>query len=357
MKDFIKEIFEIFEPDPWPMLKKSIGELSNPPDKYKGITILNNTPMDFVTIVKALVLTKSGADVTLTISDDLPRDEKAIQYLKENNINYLMPHELKGRKFDIVLDCNAGMQGIVTATKGIAELTGSGKYKYNHVKVPVVNVDDSETKKLETFYGTADGFIRGFLQETRLDEKDIMDKIFIVYGYGKVGKGIVYGLNLLNAKVIIVDVDEDILENANKDTQIQMAINGNNAEAVKKAFKEAFCIVTTTGREGVVSKYFNRSDISKSTYLVNMGVEDEFGDKFLSEDVLYSKKPINFVLKRPTLSKFLDPIFYAHNKVVDILLDDQYSLELKNGLNPFPHNLDMRILEDWKKLHSGILIE
>lgn len=354
MKEFMKEIITKYENAEWHMLQTSVDENSDKSELFKGVSILNNTPLDYTTVLKCLALKSTGADVTVTISDNMSRVEGAIDFLKKNNLNYVPVNELKGKEFDIVLDCNGSMQGIVTAKKGIVELTGSGKYKYDNVNVPVVNVDDSETKKLETYFGTADGFVRGFLQETGLSSSDMENKIFIIYGFGKVGQGIAYGLSLLNAKVIVVDINEAILELSKKYKNVIKSIKGDNIKEIKDAFKSCFCVVTTTGITGFISKYFDREAIPRSTYLANMGAEDEFGYKFEDNEVLYSKNSLNFALKRPTLAKFLDPIFYAHNKAAEIILDKKYHNNLQSGLNPLPKDIDNIILNKWESYYSKI---
>ena len=95
-----------------------------------------------------------------------------------------------------------------------------------------------------------------------------------------------------------------------------------------------------------MSAHFSREDV-KAKHLVNMGSEDEWGAKFDAHEILNQKLAINFCLKQPTRILFLDPIFYAHNISIDLLLKQK----LPPGVCPLPQNLDLAILSRWIMSH------
>jgi adenosylhomocysteinase len=69
----------------------------------------------------------------------------------------------------------------------------------------------------------------------------------------------------------------------------------------------------------------------------------KFGFQFTDDEILCKKKPINFFISTPTMIRYLDPVFYAHNLGIDILL---YS-NLENGLHPFPGFLAEEVIQYW----------
>jgi adenosylhomocysteinase len=93
----------------------------------------------------------------------------------------------------------------------------------------------------------------------------------------------------------------------------------------------------------------SENEINSDVYLLNMGAEDEYGDKFSSERVFANKAPINFLLDAPTLIHYIDPIFFAHNKVcLNLLNSDQI------GYSPLPSELDIPLINKWSKIHGVI---
>jgi adenosylhomocysteinase len=61
---------------------------------------------------------------------------------------------------------------------------------------------------------------------------------------------------------------------------------------------------------------------------------------FKSNEILADKKPINFVLEEPTQLKYLDPVFYLHNKSIEYLITGK----------PLPPEEDKAVLKNWLDL-------
>ena len=59
--------------------------------------------------------------------------------------------------------------------------------------------------------------------------------------------------------------------------------------------------------------------IRSKALLANMGVEDEFGAGVPAGRVLEAKHPLNFILKDPTLMKYIDATMALHNEGAVIL--------------------------------------
>lgn len=311
---------------------------------YSGLKIVHNNHLTLSSICKLAPLLLSGASLTITVTDSLQASPDVIEILHEHGVNITKINDLKD-DFDILLDCGAGLANIVHPRIGAIEQTQSGKVIFEKQnRYPVISVDESYVKKLETLYGTGDGFKRAF---NCLVKEDLAGKKFVVFGYGKVGHGIVRELKKMQCSpIIIIEMDNEALNRARLENFQALSIN-EDLGSIKKHLKEAFCVITATGVPGVVSKYFSRQDISDG-YKVNMGTEDEFGENFLAEDVLANKKPLNFILEEPTLVEFLDPIFYAHNAAIDLLLTKKFAA----GFHSLPLDFDLNILLRWSKFHK-----
>lgn len=316
---------------------------------YLGLRIIYNAHMTLSSLLQIEALVASGAEVITTIGDGLRCDPLVIETLRKANVPFIPFNELQGTRCDFALDCCAKLLGRIQPTYGVVELTQTGVVKYSNTKLdyPVISVDDTKVKTIETLFGTGDGFVRGFRQAVH---SGLHHKKFVLFGYGKVGQGIVRALSGLTEKIIIIEQDKEKVQEAILAGCVAYSIA--DKEIVQRQLAEAFCVVTATGEKGMISSHFERHDIT-AKYLANMGSEDEWGDKFSVEDVLNKKSAINFCLEQPTRVLFLDPIFYAQNTALDILLKQN----LTKKVHAFPPELDLEILSAWIANHYQINLE
>lgn len=313
----------------------------------QGTKVLHNIPLTYETLVKLESLLVAGADLTVTqvkfVQSSPPPD--IVTLLDQLEINYIESHEEIAGEFDIALDCCAEVLCMpnVKITQGIVELTQSGGaiYKNANLPIPVINVDDSNLKKLEGMYGTGESFVRAFKE---ISNESIQDKLFMVFGFGKVGRGIVKYLSQHTPYIVVID---KCLETVNAAKMMgYTALHNSEQERIIEFSKEAFCLVTATGEEFALSNLLNSVHCPQA-YVANMGVADEIGSAFNHNKVLCQKTPINFTLKHPTLLHFIDPIFYAHNLGAQLLIENHFSKEY----HAFPTYLDDLIIKLWNKYH------
>ena len=324
-----------------------LEEISRPSMNLEGLKVINNTPLDMASLFKCASFLASGADLTICLDRTLPFTEEALNFLKEKKVPFFEKEDLKGTECDIVLDCNGGMIGVVEPKLGFVELTNSGKYKYDGIKKPVINVDDTETKKLETFFGTGESLVRALHELGPVSEKEFEGTKAVVFGFGKVGRGVVHGLTSVGCQVVVVDPSEEARKVAKMKPGCLEAFDPSEKEKIKFHFAQSLAVVTVTGIDGWVSKEYDKADFAGTRFLTNMGAEDEFGSKFSEDDILNKKFPVNFALKEPTLPLFLDPIFQAHNKAAQLLADGK----AKEGFHPLDKTLDLEILKKWCELY------
>jgi adenosylhomocysteinase len=320
--------------------------------RYDGLKILHNIPLTIEAVLKIEVLALGGADITASCITVLPPSQAAIDILTAANIKVQIEHKFD-EDYDICLDCCGELIDKVAPRIGAVELTQTGSEIYKNraasLNYPVLSVDDSKLKVLETFFGTGDGFIRALKKNVG---REIYDKKFVVFGGGKVGRGIINALLTFTDDIIVIDVHDDVKKFAMK--KGIKAIDGTRKDLVKDIISQAYVTVTATGVKNLISNFYglNKADFGNAL-LINMGAEDEYGNNFLPTDVLFEKKPFNFSISEPTTIKYLDPIFYAHNLGIDFVR----AKEVKPGYNPFPEKSALEILRKWIGFHNDYRLD
>lgn len=332
-----------FQATSYPFLQelKKFFEVRRP---YEGLKIIHNVHITFSTLCKIETLLYSGAQVTVTATSDLMRHPHAMDLLKQSKIHFVEEQDIKD-DYDISLDCCAGLYGKVNPRLGAIELTqtGSAVYKSHPLTYPVISVDDSITKNIENFYGTGDGFLRGFRAFVK---EDFNNKKFILFGYGKVGRGVAYHLRPFSSDILIIEKDSSKLTDALSNGYA--GVYYDDVIEITKILKDAYCVITASGVSGLLSQLYDKKIFKDVSYFVNIGSHDEFGYKFSEAEVLYEKRPINFSLEEPTRMMFLDPVFYLHNLAGQTLLVNQR----KPGVYSYPIDQDLEIVGRWSRIHK-----
>ena len=75
-------------------------------------------------------------------------------------------------------------------------------------------------------------------------------------------------------------------------------------------------------------------------------MDDEYGSTFKNNEVLNEKRGVNFALEDPTLLKYMDPVFYAHNFAIDLLETRHF----EPGIHAFPKDVDDAIMMHWQEI-------
>jgi adenosylhomocysteinase len=316
----------------------------------QGVRILHNLVNSYETLLKLEPLIRSGADLTVTAFDlfELPYQEEIDSILSRSGIRFIKDYSKISGEYDIILDCAARSLQIkdIRVTRGIVELTQSGTEIYKskpHLDCPVVSVDDSRLKNFECIYGTGEAFIRAMQEQTG---QTVRGRKFLVFGYGKIGVGIVKYLEENGAMVTVAEVDQTKLKLLqSKNIPTFDLCQPTEITTLKEEIQSFHAMVTCTGVPSVVEKTISLSEIPDHVLLANMGAENEYGHSFPKDRLLFSGAALNFSLKNPTLMKYLDPIFYAHNLCAELLIQGKYT---ENRYHAFSPELDHQIIEEWK---------
>ena len=188
-----------------------------------------------------------------------------------------------------------------------------------------------------------------FLSLINSDQLFIKNK-FMIFGFGKVGKGIASALESAGTprkNIFIIEISSEAYMDAMKNSYQSLLLSEHtqeNIEKIKQMIPDMWAVITATGVDGAISQYFSQGDFNSIPFLINMVMGDEFGLHFSTERIVNRKKPANFMLDYPTDVIYLDPIFALFLKAGKELLINR---ALKNGLNPIAPEIDQAVLQDW----------
>lgn len=126
-------------------------------------------------------------------------------------------------------------------TTGVIRLRAMEKHRA--LKVPVIAVNDSDTKQLfDNRYGTGQSTIDGILRSTNIL---LAGKIFVVAGYGWCGRGIAVRAKGMGSNVIVTEVDPV--------RALEASMDGYRVMKIKDAARIGDIFVSATGNKNVIS--------------------------------------------------------------------------------------------------------
>ncbi len=330
--DLIYDVLtKVYREEEYPALAEQICQWrgSHP---LAGRKIFDATPVFRNTMMKYAALLEAGAELTVGFGRGIPYDAGIVEFLKKCEVRIADASALRDC-YDVVLDC-AGANTDVKAKYGYVELTRSGLERYRNCAQPVFLADNGHIKEIETSLGTGDGFRRGMIH---FGFEDFSGKKIVLFGFGKVGRGIVMYARRAGAEVVVVDDIQKVTVPSGME-----AVNLKNRSEIESAVQSAWCVVCATGvRNALCGKMDSKVLVNSPAILVNMGVEDEFGPDVPEERVLNGKKPLNFVLEEPTLLKYIDPTMALDNDGILEILEGR----VVPGLNNPPACLEEKILD------------
>ncbi len=132
--------------------------------------------------------------------------------------------------------------GTEETTTGVVRL--KSMEKENALKVPIIAVNDSDTKHLfDNRYGTGQSTLDGLFRATNIL---ISGKSFVVCGYGWCGKGLAMRAKGMGADVIVTEVDPV--------KALEAVMEGFRVMKLEDAIKFADIVITVTGDLNVVDE-------------------------------------------------------------------------------------------------------
>lgn len=303
-----------------------------------NLEILDATPIFGNTMLKYVALLSGGAKLTIGVSAKIPKDDRIVDFLR--SISVRVVDDSTPLEFDVVMDCAAAFSEF-PARVGYVELTRSGVDGYQHCQKPVFLADSGRIKRIETSLGTGEGYFRAM---DRLGYNHWSGRSLVVFGSGKVGRGIVLYAERRGAVVTVVTNPAD---GSNLKCNV---VDCHDKRAVETVVENAYAVVSATGVPGALAPFRHSLNQSKAL-IANMGVEDEFGESFPSSRVLNHKEPLNFLLEEPTLLRYIDATMALDNAGALYLISNT----LPNGLIMPPIEMEEELLAITKK--SGLITD
>ena len=344
------DVFNHYGPERAPFLHQyySAVQKTRP---YTGLRVAHNVPVVPNTLMKIACLVAGGAEVVVTNPSFMTAHPTALQVLHNEGVRFEADHnKLADEPFDVVLDTNAELATLITPSLGTIELTRSGTKRYHDTDVPypVISIDDSGLKQIETCLGTGDGIVRA-LNKFAKQAFDTAQTIMVL-GYGKVGRGITRALARTGKKIIVVDVSPE--QHAKALADGYTAISGHNETTLAKAMYAADIVVTATGVHNTLNASAVDLAALGSALLVNAGVDHEIAPE-LMDNAIHNGMPVNFMLDEPTRTEYIDPILYAHTVAIEHLQHGK----LECGLQPLNNAFDHECLSQWTQYHPNLAKE
>ena len=302
-----------------------------------GQRVLIAMPLYINSLTAILPWLRAGADVTVTWPKELAPGEGVVELLKECGVD--CRHDITETElFDVVLDCT-GDHIDIPSRCGYVELTKSGATKYEqHKELVCIDVDASPVKEMETFLGTADGLLRALDQQNL---GDLEGKPCLLFGFGKVGRGVAKGLLQRGADLKIVEFPGRYVSGHSLSF-----VDCRDKNVVHEAVKPSHLVVTVTGVKGLITSCYSPDVfVQSNAILVNMGAEDEYGSGVPKERVENAGVPLNFSLKEPTDMKYLDPTMALYTLSGVLLLDSKLSGTFAPGRHMPPEKFTSEILD------------
>lgn len=240
-------------------------------EPFRGLRITVCVHLEAKTAWLALVFKAGGADVSVTGSNAFSTKDDVVAALAASGLHVYAWHGATKDEFhthmnaaldirpNIVIDDGGDLvhilheerQDILTEVFGACEETTAGVLRNRareaagKMKIPVIAVNDARCKFLfDSRYGTGHSTLDAVMRTTNLA---VTGKIFVVAGYGWVGKGIAMRAKGIGASVIICEIDPV--------KAIEAVMDGFRAMTMDDAAKEADFIITATGCKDVIVKH------------------------------------------------------------------------------------------------------
>ena len=287
-------------------------------EKYQTAQPLANFKLGFClhitkeTSVLIMAAKALGAEISICSANPLSVQIDVMEFLRYNGVDVFAKKDPSKIEFfesiihvakskpHIITDDGAELHSIIHKQKikgilGGTEQTTSGIFRIlslnskTGLNYPIIDVNNAKTKHFfDNRYGTGQSTIYGLMKTLGIL---IAGKIFVVCGYGWVGKGISSCLRGLGARVTITEVDPI--------KALEAHMDGFDVQRLKDTLPNGDCFITCTGQRDILTKY-DFDLLKNDAFLVNAGHFDvEIDVAYLYEQDKHPVKP------RPYIESFI----------------------------------------------------
>jgi adenosylhomocysteinase len=322
-----------------PVIQEVIDRLwEEKPFQGARVAVAHLLALNSVTMLEAFW--RGGAELILCNPFPSPRSTATADELTANGFRFF-PVAEAAELGEYFID-NAGSLGKLRTPKAAVEVTRTGEYVYQSASCPVISVDNSRVKYLETYMGTGQSLVRGWYNLRPSDSLE--GKQLVLFGYGKVGRGVAHASRSAGARVTVVDIAATARGRSQREGFA--VVDPNNEAELQGVLAGADVVIGATGIPGTLGKNVPHDWLrANAPFLVNIGL-DEFGPAFGDEEILGGRTvPINWHLRQPTLSRYIDPVLAAQVLALEELM--KHPGDYPEGLQPLPEAIDAWALQTW----------
>lgn len=216
------------------------------------------------------------------------------------------------KRTELIKNIIGGQEETTTGVIRLKSMERDGALKY-----PIVAVNDTPTKRLfDNWWGTAQSTLDAIMRATNVL---LAGKVFVVCGYGHVGKGLAARARGMGSNVVVSEVDP---LNA-----LRAIMDGFRVMSINEASKIGDIFVTTTGNKNVVRKE-HMLEMKDGTILANSGhfnVEISIPDL---ESVSKSKRTIRSNVEEYTLNDGRRIYLLAEGRLVNLAAAEGHPSEI-----------------------------
>jgi adenosylhomocysteinase len=307
------------------LIKRQFAE-SKP---LKGVRVGGCLHITTETAVLALTLKAGGAEVCMCASNPLSTQDDVVAYLNSQGVKaigfkgesskdyYKAIAEVVAFRPKLVMDDGGDLtNSIISAdsealggteetTTGILRLKAlekAGKLEY-----PVIGVNDADTKHMfDNRYGTGQSTIDGILRATNIM---LAGKVFVVGGYGWVGRGIASRARGMGARVVVTEVDPV--------KALEAYMDGFDVQSMDAAAASGDIFVTATGDLDIITeRHIKRmKDLAIVANSGHFNVEINVDDL---EKLAVKKREIRAQLEEYTMSDGRRILLIAQGRLVNL---------------------------------------
>src|SRR5438067_2296262 len=236
---------------------------------FKGVTIGACLHVTKETAVLMETLKAGGATVALCGSNPLSTQDDVAAALAESGIHVYAWRGVNNQEYyehvdavlankpqitmddggDLVTRLVTEQKALIPGVMGGTEETTTGVHRFRAMAAemvlpyPVVAVNDAMTKHFfDNRYGTGQSTLDGILRATSVL---LAGKVFVVAGYGWVGKGVAMRARGMGSRVVVTEVDAV--------RALEAVMDGFEVAPMRDAIAKADMVVTVTGGKWVIN--------------------------------------------------------------------------------------------------------
>jgi len=310
---------------------------------FKNTTIGMCIHLEAKTARLALSFKNCGARVVCAGSNPLSTQDDVVAYLvkegvevfawrgetEEDYINNL--REVLNKEPDLLIDDGFDLTTLLykefshlkSKILGVGEETTTGVIrakaleKEKGLDFPIVAVNDARTKFLfDNRFGTGESALSSFMRNTNLL---VAGKIFVISGYGWVGRGIAHKIQGLKGRVIITEVDPI--------KALEAYMEGFEVMPISKAVELGDVFITATGNCKVITKehFLNMKD---GAILANAGHFNVEIDMKSLEELAITKKEVRHNIHEYILPNNKRLYVIAEGRLLNLAGGDGHPVEI-----------------------------